>query len=284
MAYLTLASLLFAASFGLISRHLAGVDPKFVAFARMGLALVLFLPFLRTTAMKGSARVRLVIIGAVQFGLMYVLYQQAYASLLGHEIALFTTLTPLHVVLLDGALQRKLERWSLFAAGLAVLSAVVLAWQRPDPSSFGVGFLLVQAANLCFAAGQVLYRHWIGRQSPHAKSFAWPYCGGALVAAVAFVLGGGGVPSLDASQWGVLAYLGLVPAGIGFYLWNVGATRVSTGTLSAANNLKAPLGVALALVLFQEPANMARLGLSSLLILVSLLAASRTRASRSPGQ
>lgn len=296
MTSLIVASILFAASFGMISSHLSAVDPGFIAASRMALSFALFLPFFRWSAvLSGGRAVRLVMVGAVQFGLMYVLYQQAYQSLSGHEIALFTTLTPLHVVLVDAALRRRLEAGAFLAAALAISSAIVLAWRRPDAAALGAGFLLVQGANFCFALGQVSYRRWTGSRSPHHQVFAALYLGGFLVAGAVFVarclsgvvpgvgpLALGGIDhdgvriASTLTEWGVLAYLGLVPAGLGFYLWNVGATRVTTATLSAMNNLKAPLGVALALIVFQEPANLIRLTVSSVLIVLALVVASRS--------
>jgi drug/metabolite transporter (DMT)-like permease len=46
----------------------------------------------------------------------------------------------------------------------------------------------------------------------------------------------------------VIVYLGLVASGRGFFLWNYGASRVSTAALATANNLVVPPGVLIALV------------------------------------
>ena len=43
-------------------------------------------------------------------------------------------------------------------------------------------------------------------------------------------------------------YLGLVPSGLAFNLWNLGATRVRAGILAVMNNLKIPLAVGVALL------------------------------------
>ena len=47
MPLLLLVSLLWAFSFSLIKRHLGGLDSSFVAAVRLGLALLVFLPFVR---------------------------------------------------------------------------------------------------------------------------------------------------------------------------------------------------------------------------------------------
>ena len=60
MPALLLASLIWACSFGLIKRHLAGVDPAWVTAARLGLAALVFLPFARPRllGLRGAAALR----------------------------------------------------------------------------------------------------------------------------------------------------------------------------------------------------------------------------------
>jgi drug/metabolite transporter (DMT)-like permease len=62
-----------------------------------------------------------------------------------------------------------------------------------------------------------------------------------------------------------LLYLGLIASGLGFFLWNRGATRVDAGTLAVMNNAKIPLAVACSLLFFGESpdANMLRLAISA---------------------
>ena len=49
--YLVITSCIWAFSFGLIGNRLAGLDPAVVAFARLALSLLAFLPF----ACRGAA-------------------------------------------------------------------------------------------------------------------------------------------------------------------------------------------------------------------------------------
>ncbi len=60
-------------------------------------------------------------------------------------------------------------------------------------------------------------------------------------------------------QWATISYLGAVASGAGFFLWNVGASRVNAGTLAAFNNAKIPLGIAVSLLVFHEKADLGRL-------------------------
>ncbi|MFM7261548.1 MAG: hypothetical protein ACKO3W_13190, partial [bacterium] len=50
--------------------------------------------------------------------------------------------------------------------------------------------------------------------------------------------------ALTTPQWLTLIYLGVGASGVGFFLWNVGATKVAPATLAVMNNAKVPLGVA----------------------------------------
>ena len=47
MRYLVIVSLIWAFSFGLIKTYLVGLDPFVVSGIRIGIALLVFLPFLR---------------------------------------------------------------------------------------------------------------------------------------------------------------------------------------------------------------------------------------------
>lgn len=255
MLQLFFSSLLFSFSFGLIGRFLSDVDPVMVAFVRLLVATICFSPFFRMRRMLRFDVVKLAAIGAVQYGLMYIVYIYAYRWLAGHEVALFTVTTPLYVSILYDLRLRQLHQRYLFAAVLAVLSGAVMTG---FPSSFGIkGVVLIQLSNLCFAFGQVEYKLLCERNRSIGNSvshFAVLYAGGALLTAFVAVAGGhwqGFRPSWPAI-W-VLFYLGAIPSALGFYFWNWGARLVLPGVLAAANNIKIPLAVVVSLVVFQEP-------------------------------
>jgi drug/metabolite transporter (DMT)-like permease len=81
MLYLLAVSLLWAFSFGLIKGQLAGLDPTAVTVVRLAFALLVFLPFLRPAKIPRKALGWLATIGAIQFGVMYVLYLTSYGYL-----------------------------------------------------------------------------------------------------------------------------------------------------------------------------------------------------------
>jgi drug/metabolite transporter (DMT)-like permease len=269
-------SLLWAFSFGLIKGRLAGLDPVAVSTIRIAFAALVFLPFLRPRALPRRDVMSMALIGAFQFGLMYVLYTTAFGYLKGHEVALATILTPVYVALLDAAVENRTRWRHLIAATLAVLGAGALLWKNRTSDTIITGFLIVQGANLCFAAGQIAYkriRPTLPAGVSDAGIFFWP-CAGALVATA---LTSGFMTDWrafkpTASQWGVLAYLGMLASGVGFFLWNYGATRVNTGTLAVFNNAKVPLGVACSLIFFgEQPASIPRLLISLALLILAVV-------------
>ena len=280
MLSLIFVSLLWAFSFGLVKGRLAGLDPVAVSVVRLALAAAVFLPFLRPRALPRRDVVTLAVIGAIQFGFMYALYTAAYSHLKAHEVALATILTPIYVAIIDAAVENRAHWRHIAAASLAVVGAGVLLWENRSSDTIVTGFLIVQAANLCFAAGQVGYkrvRPVLPKDLPDSALFFWP-CAGAVAATVLtsvfFTDWTSFAPS--AAQWGVLAYLGVLASGLGFFLWNYGATKVNTGTLAVFNNAKVPLGVSCSLAFFGEsPDSVPRLIASFALLLVAVFVAAK---------
>ena len=261
MPLLLLVTLFWAFSFGLIKR-LTGFDGAFISAARLALALLVFLPFLRVRTLAPRTRLALAGIGAVQFGLMYLAYNESFRFLPSYEVALFTLTTPVLVTLLADALDRTLRPRALVASLIAVAGAACLVMKSATIGGTLPGFALVQLANVAFALGQVLYRR-LRLQQPELRDreiFALLYLGAFAVALPAtLVRTDFSTLALTPVNVGILLYLGLAASGLGFFLWNVGATRVNAGTLAVMNNAKIPLGIAVSLLVFGETADWPRL-------------------------
>jgi drug/metabolite transporter (DMT)-like permease len=269
MRYLVVVSIIFAFSPGLIKGRLAGLDNAFVTAARLGLALLVFAPFLKVKGLSLRTVASLFGIGAVQFGFMYLAYIESFRFLQAYEVSLFTITTPIFVTLLADALDRKHHPRALAAALLAVIGAaiVLVKSDRVDITLTGLG--LVTLSNVAFAVGQVLYQRLRARQPAlrDVNIFGLLYAGGFAVA-LAALLPRDVTVTLTASHLATLAYLGVIASGVGFFLWNVGATRVGAGTLAVMNNAKVPLMIAASLVVFGERANVAAL-LASLALMAT---------------
>ena len=272
MPFLLIVSLLWAFSFGLTKGLTAGLDGNLVAAIRLGLALLIFLPFLRLRKLPLRTGLQLTGIGAIQFGLMYLAYNASFRYLPAYQVALFSVTTPILVTLFADAFDRTLRPRALLAALVAMVGTAVIVFQPGSAPASLHGFILVQIANLTFALGQVLYRRIRATLSsrPDHETFALLYVGAfALTGAV--VLSQGQIQIYPSpAQWRLLAYLGLVASGLGFFLLNLGATRVSAGTLAVMNNAKIPLAVVCSLLFFGESADPFRLVLSLLLLGVAI--------------
>jgi carboxylate/amino acid/amine transporter len=274
MPYLLAITVLWAFSFSLIGVYLAGqVDPWFSVFIRIILATLVFLPFIRFNNISNPLRVKLMAIGAVQLGLMYVFYYHSFLYLTVPEVLLFTIVTPVYITLLNDILDRSFNGKFLISALIAVAGALAIRFENIT-SDFVIGLLLVQGANLCFAIGQVAYKrliHKIGDVKQH-EIFGWFFIGAAIVATSTYALFGDPekLPT-TITQWSVLIYLGLIASGIGYFIWNKGATLVDVGSLAVMNNLLVPTGILVNVLIWNKDADLLRLLFGAFIIVCALL-------------
>ena len=268
MYYLLTVSLLWAFSFGLTKGLTSGLDGTFVATARLFLALLVLLPFLRFKGLTPRTAATLAGIGAVQFGLMYLAYNESFRYLPAYQVALFTITTPILVTLLADALDRKFRSRALLAALLAVLGTGLVVFQSGALDATLRGFLFVQLSNVAFAVGQIAYKRFrVTHSSLRDRDiFALPYAGAFVVALTVMFLKPSFSVTLEGTHLLTLAYLGAIASGLGFFLWNKGATQVSAGTLAVMNNAKVPLAIACSLLFFGESADLPRLTLSLVIL------------------
>jgi drug/metabolite transporter (DMT)-like permease len=268
VAYLTLVSLIWALSFGLTAQ-VAGLGAPVVTAARTVLAALVFLPFLDLRGLAPRRVLGFAGIGALQFGLMYLLYTASFHWLRASEVALFTIFTPLFVTLVDDLLERRMSWRFLLSAALAVLGTGVCVWTGLGRPGLLRGFLLMQAANLCFALGQVLYRRAVpasGKRDRDLMGLLYLGAAGVAVAAALPSLRWDLVLGMSLRQGATLLYLGGVASGLGFFLFNAGARRTDIGTLAVFNNLKIPLAILASGLVFRERVDWARLAVGGAIL------------------
>ncbi|MFN6970432.1 MAG: EamA family transporter [Rheinheimera sp.] len=278
MQLLFWVTLIWSFSFSLIGEFLAGnVDPYIAVGSRMALALLLFTPFLLLKPTPIKQAMALAGIGAVQLGLMYLLFYHSFLYLSVAEVLLFTILTPVYVTIFDQLWRyRRISLGWVGPAVLAVLGALVIRYQAPS-TDFWLGLALVQGANICFAFGQVAYRQLaLGNSWQQSHSFGWFFVGASLVAAIGCGLFAdwGKTPS-SSIEWLILIWLGLVASGVGYWLWNAGARKVNAQQLAVMNNLLIPVGLLVNFALWQHQVNWWQFTAGSLLMLLSLSWAKR---------
>lgn len=282
MPSLIAVTLLWALSFSLIGEYLAGqVDSYFAVLTRVVLAGLLFLPLLRPQRLPQGLIAGLLLVGALQFGITYIALYQSFLYISVPEVLLFTIFTPLYIALLDNALRRRFSAAPLLAAAVAVLGAAIIRYDSLS-ESFIRGFLILQLANLTFAAGQVGYAHLmrhyqVGRRQQW-QGFGLFFIGALLVVLPAWWLLGNpqqlpGTPV----HWLVLGWLGLVASGLGFFFWNRGASQVDAGTLAVMNNALIPAGLLVNLLVWNRDADLLRLAIGGAVIGLSLWLNARWR-------
>lgn len=274
MALLVLVTILWAFSFSLIGEFLAGhVDSDFAVLSRVLLAALLFLPVTRWRGVPGRLKLGIVVTGALQFGITYLCLYRSFSYLSVPEVLLFTVFTPLYVTLVDDALYRRFSPFALLAAVVATLGAGIIRYDGLS-QDYLTGFLLLQMANVTFAAGQVGYKHLMRAYPlpiPAWRTFGYFFLGALTIALPSFLIFGDRtmLPSTGL-QWGVLAWLGLAASGLGLYLWNRGACLVDAGTLAVMNNALVPAGLVVNLLIWNREADLLRLAIGGAVIGFSL--------------
>jgi len=273
VGYLISITILWAFSFSLIGVYLAGqVDAYFSVLTRVALATVVFLPFIRPVPL--TLAVKLMVLGAIQLGCMYVFYYQSFLLLSVPEVLIFTILTPVYVTLIFDLSQGRFSYRYLITALVAVLGAAIIRYSSIGSEIF-TGFLVVQGANICFALGQVGYKVLLQRENlklPQRAIFGYFYLGALTVTIITWLLFGNPAKLPTTSlQWEILLYLGLIASGLGYFFWNKGATKVDSGTLAIMNNALIPAGLIVNLLIWNRDANLVRLSLGGAILLLSLL-------------
>jgi len=273
--YLIFITIIWAFSFSLIGEFLAGkVDSYFAVLIRVFLASLVFLPFTDFKHVANSLKLKIMGIGIVQIGLMYIFFYKSFLFLSVPEVLLFTIFTPLYITLYYDFLKKKFTPLYLVSVSLAVIGAFVIRYQGIN-SDFLVGFLLVQGANLCFGIGQISYKYIMQQEKmkniKHLSVFGYFHFGALIVSVIAFLLFGNlDKISPSAIEWGVLFWLGLVASGLGYFLWNKGACTVDAGVLAIMNNILVPAGLLVNIVIWNKDVNYLTLFIGGSLIMLSL--------------
>ncbi|AKJ43630.1 carboxylate/amino acid/amine transporter [Pragia fontium] len=274
MPLLVTTTILWAFSFSLIGVYLSGqVDTWFAVFIRIALAFLVFLPFLRIRGVSLKQALLFMLVGAFQLGIMYLFYYQSFLYLSVPEILLFTIMTPIYVTLIYDLLAgNRLRVGYLLSALLAVIGAAVIRYNQLS-AQFWLGLFFVQGANICFAIGQVGYKRLMEvYPMPQRSAFSWFYLGALVVASIAWLLFGdiSKMPTTGL-QWGILVWLGIGASGLGYFMWNYGATQVDAGTLAIMNNALIPAGLLVNFAIWQHDVDWLRLVIGGGIIMLSLL-------------
>ena len=255
MIYLILVSILWSFSFGIIKYGLAGIDSTFISLMRSLIALLFFASLTLYNFKKFSFDVRLILIGAIQFGLMYVLYIQSYQYLPAYLIATFTITTPIFI----GIFSQLYDNMSFSSNGklsiiLVVIGSLMMRFNIVNPLDYWLGFFLIQCANVCFAIGQIMFKRWHSKNTSVniIYNFSQMFFGAVLITSIFSLINSTNLSMLNTSNLYALLFLGLFSTGFGFLAWNIGATQVSNERLAVMNNAVIPIAIINSFLIFGE--------------------------------
>ena len=255
MAYLIAISILWSFSFGIIKYGLAGIDSSFISFARNVIALTFFSSVTIYNIKKFSFDLKLVGIGALQFGLMYIFYIESYQYLPAYLIATFTITTPIYVVLASKYLNsNSLNRNGIYAILFVIIGSYLMRFNSLNLEDYMLGFVLIQCANIFFATGQILFKKWNDKNKDKdiVHNFSQLFFGATLITSIFYFLGSSESAILTQNNLFALLFLGIISSGIGFLMWNIGATKVSAGKLAVMNNAVIPIAIFNSYLIFGE--------------------------------
>lgn len=278
MIYLIIASLIWAFSFSPLKGNLVDLDSSFVAWARLVIAFLVFLPFFRLKSLTFRLSMHLFFLGAFQCGLFYVCYTEAFQYLDGYQVALFTIFMPIYVTIFDDIDRRKIDWVNLGMALLAVFGAAIISYEQAVSfDHLFLGFVLMQISNICFAFGQIEYRRLrrFHAQISDRQVYSILFIGAIVLTSISTTwrAGWGSFELLTATHIWTLLFLGVLATGLGFFLWNVGAITTHVGVLAVMNNIKIPLAIFVSVTIFHEQAHIARLILGGGIMVLAVILA-----------
>ena len=212
--------------------------PPFALVAvRFAMAAVPLVFFIRRPAMPWRYVIGYgIAIGVLQFGLLFLgikLGMPAGLSSLVIQLQVFFTIGL--AVMLDGD---RLQPHNLVAAAIAVAGVALLAAHKLDAGTF-IGFLLVIAAGLAWAAGNVIAKRGAGEHAPDMFALVvWSSLVPPLpLAALSYALEGGStavhaILTMSATAWACLAVMAYGATLFGFGSWAALMHRYPTALIS----------------------------------------------------
>lgn len=262
MIYLIVVSFLWGLSFPIIKGYLIDINPIALSFIRFFIAILFFIPFYKR---KISSKSKYILIGIVQYGLMYILYLFSFKYLKAYEIAILTTTTPIYILIINQILNK--EKKYYLNASLVILACAIITYNSLPSSVIGV--LLVQLSNICFAVGQVFYKK-ININDDNKASTFYMYLGALIIITPLLLFTKSYLNVNIKDNFFPILYLSLIASGLGFYLWNKGLKTTKIKYISIMNNLKIPLAVIFSILLLNEKIDIINLITGSILFLVAL--------------
>ena len=273
MKLLIATTLIWSFSFSIIGNVISSaVDSWSLAFYRSLLGFIFFLPWIKKSKIS-KYQFKLIPIGALQIGLMYIFYLSAFNFTSVPRVLLFTTTTPLYIAITDSLITKKFRSSIYLLAFFSTLGALLIRSTYFDLNDL-VGFFFIQCANICFAFGQILYKNLKMKNNVYTNiysDFAFFFFGSLLVSCGGLLISPYSLPlSLGIVDVIAILWLGIIATGLGYFMWNRGAVEVSSSTLAVTNNLVIPLGLFVEVLFFSSNPHLELLIIGSCIIIASI--------------
>jgi drug/metabolite transporter (DMT)-like permease len=240
------------------------VPPGLLGFARLAVAALILVPFLRrrgeTRAERGDAG-KIFWMGALGFGVAFGLSHFGLARSTATNGALLITLEPVSIMLLSPfVLGERLRGREAAGAALVLLGAVLVVLDGVPGVTVSLlphwrGDALMVLSALAFAAysiiGRDVLRRWDSR-TVTARSVLWGAV--SMVPVVALEWAAGARPVWTPMGIGTTLYLAVVVTALAYLAWNAALARVPAPRAAIFLNVQPVVGVALGVWLLAEPA------------------------------
>tara|TARA_B100000965_G_C19515902_1_gene724206 strand:+ start:360 stop:1208 length:849 start_codon:yes stop_codon:yes gene_type:complete len=273
--YLLITTILWSFSFSLIGNFLAAeMNSWTLAFLRSLVACIFFAPWINFK-IPFDYTIKMIIIGTLQIGIMYLLYLNSFNYASVQKILLFTITTPLYVFIISQLFNGEFKLTSISIIIISIIGGFIIRM-----TSFNIAdltaLLLVQLANICFASGQVFYRR-LKRYNKDTVNintdFAFFFIGATFITLLGLIASPYNYSNPESiEQWLLILWLGGGASGVGYFLWNHGSTKVKVETLATMNNLVIPLGLFVDIIFFSGNHDFQTLIIGTLIIISSIAA------------
>ena len=275
MYYLFITTILWSFSFSLIGNFVAiEMNSWTLAFLRSLVACIFFAPWINFK-IPFDYVIKMIIIGTLQIGIMYLLYLNSFNYASVQKILLFTITTPLYVFIISQLFNGEFKLTSISIIIISIIGGFIIRMTSFDIADL-TALLLVQAANICFASGQVFYRRLKRYNKNNVNintDFAFFFIGATFITLLGLIASPYNYSNPKTiEQWLLILWLGGGASGVGYYLWNYGSTKVKVETLATMNNLVIPLGLFVDIIFFSGNHDFQTLIIGTLIIISSIAA------------
>lgn len=268
-------SSLFGGMAAAVTRFAVGaVDPVLLAIFRFGGGFLVLLPIAvltRAAWPKGRDWIPVAALGAMFYGVFFVVYAEALVYTTAARGALAVSTLPILTMVIAALLGREhlsLRKTAGVLIAMAGVAAALGAGLSDAPKEAWRGDATMMAGMLSMALYNVFSRPLMARSSPLGYATAGMAFGALLN--IVFAGASAGLTALGGlhlAHWIAGAYLGIFAGGLGFYLW-VYALKVATPTRVANTITVSPIAAAtLATLLLGE-----RIGIPLVLGIVAVAA------------